>query len=67
MQVDPIKFPLKAPGTKRTKLEHEILLCDFAFNFNLRHYNDRIRNNRTASRDGGVGVVGLIYSDIMVG
>jgi len=29
---------LKAPGTKRLKLEHDARLSFFAFNFNLRRY-----------------------------
>jgi len=31
---------LKAPGSKRLKLEHEKLLSDFAFKFNLRRYTE---------------------------
>jgi hypothetical protein len=31
---------LKAPGSKRLKLEHEKLLSIFAFNLNLRCYNE---------------------------
>ena len=42
MQVDPIKPTLKAPGSKRLKLEHEKLLSNFAFNFNLRRYTEGI-------------------------
>ena len=38
VQVDPIKPKLKAPGTKRLKLEYDTLLLSFAFNFNLRRY-----------------------------
>ena len=38
MQVDPIKPTLKAPGTKRLKLEYDGLLSNFAFKFNLRRY-----------------------------
>jgi len=30
---------LKAPGTKRLKLEYDELLPSYAFNFNLRRYN----------------------------
>jgi len=33
-----MKPTLKAPGTKRLKLEHDKLLSNFAFNFNLRRY-----------------------------
>ena len=38
MQVEPIKYKLKAPRTKRLKLKHDVLLSSFAFNFNLRRY-----------------------------
>ena len=38
MQVDPIKPTLKAPGTKRLKLECDKPLSNFAFKFNLRRY-----------------------------
>ena len=38
VQVDPIKPTLKAPGSKRLKLEDEKLLSNVAFNFNLRRY-----------------------------
>jgi hypothetical protein len=38
LQVDPMKSTLKAPRSKRLKLEHEKLLSNFAFNFNLRRY-----------------------------
>ena len=38
MQADPITSTLKAPGSKRLKLEHEKLLSTVAFNFNLRRY-----------------------------
>ena len=43
MQVDPIKPTLKAPGSIPLKLEHEKLLSNFAFNFNLRRYNEEKR------------------------
>jgi len=39
VQVDPIKPTLKAPGTKRLKLEYYKLLSSFAFKFNLRRYS----------------------------
>ena len=35
-----MKPTLKAPGSKRLKLEHEKLLSNFAFNFNLRRYTE---------------------------
>ena len=40
MQVDPIKPTFKSPGSKLLRLEHEKLLSNFAFNFNLRRYNE---------------------------
>ena len=39
MQVDPIKPTLKAPGSKRLKLECDILPSCFAFKINLRRYS----------------------------
>ena len=39
MQVDPIKPTVKAPGTKRLKLEHENPLSNAASKFSLRRYN----------------------------
>ena len=39
VQVDPIKPVLKAPGTKRLKVNCDILLSNFAFKFNLRLYS----------------------------
>jgi hypothetical protein len=39
VQVDPMEFVLKAPGTKRLKLECDKLLSSFAFKFNLRRYS----------------------------
>ena len=41
VQVDPIKPTLKAPGTKRLKLEYDELLSSFAFSFNLRRFSWR--------------------------
>ena len=38
MQVDPIKPTMKAPGTKRLKLEYDETLSDFAFKFKLCRY-----------------------------
>ena len=38
MQVDPIKPTLKAPGTKRLRLEHVEMLSSFAFNSDLRRF-----------------------------
>ena len=42
MQVDPIRPTLKLPGTKRLKLECDEPLSNFAFNFNLRRYNEAV-------------------------
>jgi hypothetical protein len=36
VQVDPIKLTMKAPGTNRLKLQVDILLSYFNFNFSLR-------------------------------
>jgi hypothetical protein len=41
VQVDPIKPTLKASKSKFLKLEHEKVLSDYAFNFNLRRYSMR--------------------------
>jgi len=38
VQVEPMKPLLKAPGTKRLKLEYDELLSSFAFKFNVRRY-----------------------------
>jgi hypothetical protein len=38
VQVDPIKPKLKPPGTKRLKLNCDVLLSTSAFKFNLRRY-----------------------------
>jgi hypothetical protein len=40
VQVDPLQPTLKAPGSERLKLEHEELLSNFAFNCNLRRYEE---------------------------
>ena len=39
MQVDAIKPKLKPPGTKRLKVNCDILLSISAFKFNLRRYS----------------------------
>ena len=63
MQVDPIKFTLKASVTKRLKLKHVKLLSSFAFKFNLRRYNQESGrpNNKLAAiaAGGGVAIAGL--------
>ena len=38
LQLDPIKPMLKAPATKRLKLEYDKLASSFTFNCNLRRY-----------------------------
>jgi hypothetical protein len=38
VQADPNKPTLKAPGTRRLKLEFDELLSSFGFKFNLRRY-----------------------------
>jgi hypothetical protein len=38
VQVEPMKPMLKAPGTKRLKLQYDETLSNFAFQFSLRHY-----------------------------
>jgi len=40
VQVDSDRPTLKAPRTKRLKLQHDKLLSNFAFNFNLRRYSE---------------------------
>ena len=40
--MDPIKSMLKAPGTKRLKLEYDYLLSSSAFKCNLRRYNKAV-------------------------
>jgi hypothetical protein len=39
MHVDPFKPTLKAPGTKRLKLDYDKSVSNFAFKFNLRGYS----------------------------
>jgi hypothetical protein len=39
LQLDPIKPTLKAPGTKRSKLECNGLLSTFGFEFSLSRYS----------------------------
>jgi hypothetical protein len=51
VQVDPIKLTLKAPGTKRSKLEFYKLLSGFAFEFSLRCYS------KAAEEGAGAGAV----------
>ena len=44
MQLDPIKPTLKAPGSKRLKLQYDELLSRFAFKFKLRRYMVALEN-----------------------
>ena len=48
MQVDPITPTLKAPGPMRFKLNYDAPLSSFAFNFNLRRYNQVATDALTA-------------------
>jgi len=54
VQVDPMKPVLKAPGTKRLKLECDEPLSNLAFDFNLRRY---IKVNRGLAPVPGQGEV----------
>ena len=40
MQVDPIKPKMKAPGSKRLKLQYDALLSKFGLEFSLRCYSE---------------------------
>jgi len=40
VQLDPMKVMLKAPGTKRLKLQYDKVLSRCAFKFSLRRYNE---------------------------
>jgi hypothetical protein len=42
VQVDPIKPTLKPAGTKRLKLECDVLLSTSAFKFDLRRYTKAV-------------------------
>jgi hypothetical protein len=53
VQVDPMKPKFKPPGTKRLKLECDILLSASAFKFNLRRYT----RGRTLARGWAVQVI----------
>ena len=44
VQVDPMKPKLKPPGTKRLKVNYDILLSISAFNFILRRYSAEEHN-----------------------
>jgi hypothetical protein len=49
VQVEPIKHTLKAPGTKRLKLQYGELLSSLPLKFNLRRYI-MVQTARTAHR-----------------
>ena len=55
MQVDPIKPTLKAPGSKRLKLDYDEPLLNFAFKFNLRRCNEACMANPDIARATGGG------------
>ena len=44
VQGDPIKPKLKAAGTKRLKLEYDILFSNFGFKFNVRRYSLEVQH-----------------------
>jgi hypothetical protein len=50
---DPMKPVLKAPGTKRVRLNYDHLLSNFAFDFNLRRYSWRRACRVTCRRTSG--------------
>jgi len=54
VQVDPMKATLKAPGTKRLKLEFDALLSSFAYKFNLRHYIEIASDAAASFREVGL-------------
>jgi hypothetical protein len=58
VQVDPSKPTLKAPETKRLKLQCDGPLSDFAFNFNLRRYK------MEEMRRGRVSINGEIFGSL---
>ena len=59
VQVDPIKPTLKAPETKRLKLNYDGPLSNCAFNFNLRRYNVVDKTQGNAGGWGGIRGRGL--------
>jgi len=54
VQADPIKPMLKAPGTKRLKLQHDEPLSSFAFKSNVRCYSEE----EGEAKEGGEGEAG---------
>ena len=62
MQVEPMKPMLKAPGTKRLKLEYDELLRSFAFKLYLRRYTKvGFRGGGTVVRAAGNH---LLFGDV---
>ena len=53
MQVDPIQPTLKAPGTKRLKVNYDVSLSKCAFKFNLRRYNVAAARGEMRKNEGG--------------
>ena len=53
MQVDPIKPTLKAPGTKRLKLQYDEPPSSFALKFKLRRYIECAGDGDTLLGPGG--------------
>jgi len=56
VELEPIKPVLKAPGSKRLKLNCDIPLSNFAFKFNLRRYTEVLEVwSRRRRRQAGEG------------
>jgi len=55
------KPKLKAPGTKRLKLNYVKPLSRFAFNFNLRRYGESIASLSSATLITAVSLVGRCW------
>ena len=55
MQAHPIKPALKPPGSKRLKLECDILLSNFASKFSLRRYSKGKGKGAAGAGGGGAG------------
>jgi hypothetical protein len=64
LQVDPMKPTLKPPGSQRGNLEHEKLLSNFAFNFNLCRYTKATPAAAAASTAFLVGRCRLTLSNL---
>jgi len=68
VQVEPIKPTLRAPGTKRLKLQYYEMLSRFPFKFNLRRYNkERAAKKAKAKQETvkGVETPGVASDDLV--